>query len=72
MAMKSAAVAPPPPDTSPIELEAAANRGRAMKEIMNDLDKGGQLTKFLNEYSRKIEHYVGGTKAGGSRAAKKK
>lgn len=68
MAIKSAALVPLAPDVNPLELEAATNRARAMKEILEDLDKG-DLHKFLDEYSRKIEHYAAGTKA---RTAKKK
>lgn len=51
---------------TPAEIEAARNSARAMKQIMDNLDKQGELTKFLHDYRRILENYSG------SKTAKKK
>jgi hypothetical protein len=43
-----------------------------MREIMDNLDTKGELSKWLNEYSRTFEKYSGARKSQSSRAARKK
>lgn len=71
MRTKSAAVIVPPTSS---EREAAINRGRAMREIMENLDKDGELSKRIDDYWRKLESYSGRRKpkSQATRAARKK
>jgi hypothetical protein len=72
MALKSAATARTLTPYEIEELQMEANNAAAMQTILDNLDKDGQLTRWLKEYSKKIESYSSGKKIAGARAAKKK